>query len=297
MTDPAYADGGLRVEHHAWETGEWEMAYRAPAAALQPFVYPYCGYTERSSVTMDRREVPGILVPVIINLGEPLAVSAAAQPGQLEERDTPFVAGLHTAHSVVRTRNGQRGIQVNLSPIGARMVFGLPMHELANQVVDLEDTLGPGTRELVERLSACHDYAAQFDLLDAFLLRRIARGHGPSEPMAWAWAGIVRAGGNVDIAALSEQLGWSPRQLIAACREEFGLPPKLLARVVRFNRARNMLERAKRGTGHAEVAAACGYYDQAHLSREFREFAGTSAREYLGQRLPGGAGVAAAARP
>jgi len=65
-----------------------------------------------------------------------------------------------------------------------------------------------------------------------------------------------------------------------------GVPPKLLAR---FHRARRLLERDD-GRRWAEIAADCGYADQAHLNRDFRQFAGASPTELLARRLPDGLG-------
>jgi transcriptional regulator GlxA family with amidase domain len=61
--------------------------------------------------------------------------------------------------------------------------------------------------------------------------------------------------------------------------------PKIIGRVLRFDRARHLLGRPTR-PGLAAVAAACGYYDQAHLTREFRGFAGMSPTAWLAEQLP-----------
>jgi transcriptional regulator GlxA family with amidase domain len=76
--------------------------------------------------------------------------------------------------------------------------------------------------------------------------------------------------------------------LIARFRDQIGLPPKLLARVIRFDRAVRVL-RAPGSTSLAAVAFDCGYADQAHLNRDFREFAGTSPTAFVAAQLESGA--------
>lgn len=287
-------DRAIRVTQLTSELGEWELAYRAPAAPLQPFVYPYCGYRERTLGFTDRREVPGIIVPIIINLGPALDVSLPGRPGVFARFDGPFVAGLHGAHTVVRTPGEQTGVQVNVSPVGARVLFGMPMSEVANRVVGLEDVLGQDVEVLVDRLRDVPDWGTRFDFLDAALLRRFGNATGPSEAMAWTWTQLVAAGGNLDVAALAESLNWSPKRLISEFRDQLGLPPKLVGRIVRFNQARRRLEREGAAVSLAAIADECGYYDQAHFNHDFREFAGISPGGFLQTRLPDGGGMSAA---
>jgi transcriptional regulator GlxA family with amidase domain len=95
----------------------------------------------------------------------------------------------------------------------------------------------------------------------------------------------------VPIGTLTEETGWSARHLIARFREEIGVTPKLAARILRFERVVARVEQA-RGVGWADIAYDCGYYDQAHLNRDFRQFAGTSPTAFAAALLPDGFGVA-----
>jgi AraC-like DNA-binding protein len=149
------------------------------------------------------------------------------------------------------------------------------MAELANEVVDLEAVLGRPGRELRARMGEAATWETRFALLDAFLLRRLDDTPEPPSAVTWAWHALRRSAGRVPIRALAEELGCSHRHLIASFRREVGLPPKTVARIVRFERALELARRPGR-PGWASIAQDTGYADQAHLIRDFRAFAGTT---------------------
>jgi AraC-like DNA-binding protein len=94
----------------------------------------------------------------------------------------------------------------------------------------------------------------------------------------WAWSRLRESHGRTAVGALAEELGWSRRRLVARFREEIGLPPKAVARLLRFEHA---LELVDRGAPWAEVAFNAGYYDQSHLINEFRSITGITPVEYV----------------
>ena len=94
------------------------------------------------------------------------------------------------------------------------------------------------------------------------------------------------------VGELARELSCSRRHLIGRFREQVGPAPKTAARLVRFQRTVRLLER-RDGDRFAEIAQRCGYYDQAHMNREFRELAGTAPGEFVARLLPDGLGVAA----
>ncbi len=273
------------IEHHVSPAGDWETVARPPHPALAPHVRGgYLGYVERVGAPLRRLEVPHDAIVVILNLGPPLLVGSEAPALRRS-----FVAGLHDRAVVTEHPGEQRGIQLDLTPLGARMLLGLPMRELARRVVDL-DAVVPG--ELVDRLAALGGWPERFDALDAFLLARLRRAAPPRPDVAFAWSRLVQTHGAVGVAQLCAELGCSRRHLAARFGEDVGLPPKAFARVLRFQRVLGLLER-EGGVGRfADIAAAGGYYDQPHLNRDFRQLAGCTPGEYLARLLPAGRGVA-----
>jgi AraC-like DNA-binding protein len=257
------------------------MVTRVAPRPLRGFVRSYTGYDEWSARPLCRREVPSGDVTLILSPDSELRVP---------ERHVSFVAALHDRYSLVEHPGRQRGVEVRLTPLGAHALFGLPMHELTNRVVELDDLAGSEYAELAARIWDVAGWERRFAILDAALTARLAAARPVSGELAWAWGRLRASEGRAGIGDLAADLGWSHRRLIARFREQIGLPPKTLARVLRFERVSRLLRQSPEPR-LAEVAYDCGYYDQAHLNRDFREFAGTTPSDYLASRLPDGGGV------
>ncbi|WP_308460454.1 helix-turn-helix domain-containing protein [Mesorhizobium sp. NBSH29] len=160
---------------------------------------------------------------------------------------------------------------MNFSPAGARDFFGLPMHALADSMVPLDDLFGQQTIRLREQLANEPDWQIRFDLVENFITARLSVSDQSETPAQWAYARLTETYGRVRIGTLAEEIGWSRRLMVEKFRDEIGLSPKTVARIARFGKAREL---AGRGGRWAEIAADCGYADQAHLVREFGELAG-----------------------
>ena len=239
------------------------MEIGIPTAALAGRVSAYYGFNEETAGPMRRREGPGTDVLVVISFGEDWLIDG--------ERFTSFAAGLHDRQ--VTTEHGGRsfGMQINLAPPSAHMLFELPLDTLARRQVPLEDVLDEP--DLVERLHDLESWARRFELLDAVLARRLADARAASAGVEWAWRRLAESGGRVAVRSLADELGWSRKRIVARFRREVGLPPKAVARLVRFERARALTERAER-PDWARIAVECGYYDQSHLITDFRAVTG-----------------------
>jgi AraC-like DNA-binding protein len=224
---------------------------------------------------------------LILGWGEPVTVTDPRAPRASAGPLASFVTGLFDSYVVTSTRGLGRGAELMLTPLGARRLLGLPLGELTNRAVDLDDLPGRWLGPLAARLAETPGWAARFALLDRALRDRLAAGAAPDPRLAAAWLLLAGSGGRLSVASVADRVGWSRRHLAATVHREIGLPPKTLARVLRFERAFGSLGRAT-ADGWAAVAAECGYADQAHLIREFREFAGATPVELAARRLAAG---------
>ena len=255
-----------------------EVARRTPRRELGPFLGRSLeGWTQTRGKAAQLREVPIPSLPLILNLGPRWNVDG--------EPLNSFVAGLHDRPAFVCGEALYSCVELRLSPLGARRLLGLPLHELANRSVALAELL-PGAGELTERMRDAHSWDARFDLAEEFLVRRLGESEPPQPGVAWAWRSLVATGGRTAVGMLAADLGWSRRRFVARFREEIGLAPKTAARVIRFDRA---IARLRAGSPLADTAFACGYYDQAHLSREFRELAWMTPSDFRAASQPSGA--------
>ena len=277
-----------------------------PAEPLRRYVAAYTGYRQRGLPPARHRGLPSPYLTLIFTLDEPLTIEAHPDPGQPPGEFGTLLGGLHSVPALITHAGAQSGIQVALRPLGARALLGLPAGELAELDLPAEAVLGGVCAELRDRVRAAAGWPERFAVLDEILLRSAGlpsaglrsaglgwAGPGPgiAPEVGWAWQQLLRAGGALRVSELAAGTGWSGRHLTSRFRAEIGLTPKAAARVIRFDRARKLLVRkltdatADGGYLLADLAADCGYFDQAHLAREFRALAGCPPSQWLAEEF------------
>ena len=270
-----------------------EHCRRAPAEPLRPYVAWYTGYRQRGVPPARHRGLPSPFLTLILTLDDPLVMLAHPDPRQAPGTFDTLLGGLHVTPALIAHAGAQSGIQVALRPLGARALLGLPAGELAEIDVPAETVLGGICGELRARTLTAASWPERFAILDEILLRRVGADPDVAPEVGFAWRRLLRAGGDVRVSALAAETGWSDRYLTRRFRTEIGLTPKAAARVIRFSKARHLLIRqatstfpaADSGYGLADLAVACGYFDQAHLAREFRSLAGCPPSQWIAEEF------------
>jgi AraC-like DNA-binding protein len=254
---------------------------------VRALVAGYSGYRTAGQAPARHRGLPSPYLTVIFTLDDPLVIAEHPDPGQAPASYDTLAGGLHTAPALIDHDGWQSGVQVAVSPLAARALLGLPAGELASLDVEGSDVLGPLAVQIQERLRAAPTWPERFAALDRLLRARMAADRpGPRPEVARAWRELLATGGQATVPELAAETGWSERHLRSQFRAEIGLTPKAAARVIRFDRARRRLQARAPAGGRwslADLAADCGYYDQAHLDREFRALAGCPPTRWLAE--------------
>jgi AraC-like DNA-binding protein len=261
----------------------WTSVPGTPDPRLRGHVISYTGYSECTPGPLRRLEAATLVVPMILSLGPAIRVDGVLHRS--------FVAGVGDGANVTEHDGVQLGIQVNLTPLGARRLLGVPMRELTSRVIVFEDLLGRDGVDLIALLCDEAEWARRFAHIDAALVSRLAVAAPIAPEVVRAWSLLEASEGAVAVERLARDVGWSRRHLTARFSEEIGLAPKTAARVLRFERVSSLLRSG--AAGLADAAYACGYADQSHLNREFRALAGTTPGDYAARVMPEGRGVAA----
>jgi AraC-like DNA-binding protein len=197
----------------------------------------------------------------------------------LQERPATFeIFEAHTRVAAVR-----------LSPLGGwRLLGGLPQAQLTSRVLDGEGVLGgsSGVAALRERMGNAPDLGGALDWLEAWLAERFTRSR-PAHPATHAAGSRLHdAHGKLRVDELADAAAVSPRRLHELFVREVGVPPKRLARILRFRAALERLATAP-AIDLTRLALDCGYYDQAHLYRDFRALSTMTPLDYLTARGEG----------
>jgi AraC-like DNA-binding protein len=219
------------------------------------------------------RIVPSGTIELVINLHDD-AFRIHGWGGGAEQRFRgALVSGCYRSAFEIDTRAHARIVGVHFKPGGAARLLGAPAGELANAHVSLEALWGRPATELRERLCAAATATERFELLEQALVARLPDRPQPRDAVGAALAALEQP--RVEIGGVTRALGLSHRRFIEIFVEDVGVSPKRYAMVRRFQRALAAALHSP-SPAWARIALEHGYYDQAHLCRDWVELAGIS---------------------
>jgi AraC-like DNA-binding protein len=248
------------------------MHYREvrPDARLRPAIRCYWFLHGTMPAPAPERIFPDGCCELIFHCGDRFSQH---RDGQLIEQTRTLLIGPSTRALLIQPGRNVDVIGIRFHPGGGALLGAAAARELRDCALDARDAGVRLPTVLLERLAEVGRDRERAALLDQFMLRRLsvtALDHQVLVLQGW----IVRSGGAVRMRTLAEATGLSMRQMQRRFQAASGVTPKLLSRLVRLQRA--LAAAALPDATLAAVAARAGYADQAHFTREFREFAGVS---------------------
>jgi len=259
------------------------MDYReyAPSAPLAASVH--CIWTLEGDAARMGSNVQPILPDgkseLILHLADPFDRMHAS--GGHERQPAILFAGQLTSQLVLRPTGRIAVVGIRFRPDGAAAFFREPQDRFTGLTPAVSDVAPVMARALESARNASDDPAHVVAYLQSALERIV-------QPVADARVRHVverigRARGMVSISNLAAAVGLSPRHLERRFMHVVGMSPKRLARIARFQHALAMLDQPDPAPG-TRTAAACGFADQAHFVRDFRELAGVPPGEHMLQQ-------------
>jgi AraC-like DNA-binding protein len=250
-----------------------EMDYREyrPAPPLARFVECFWFLTADDARGAPAEQVlPDGCMELIVHFGDPFRRFTEA--GEAETQPASFLVGEMTRPLVVQPARRVGTMGIRFRPGGAFPVIGVDLDELTDRAVPLDALWGKAARDLEDGLREARSHHERIAAVERFLIRRLRRGRRDLAVEA-AVGAILKSRGRGRMRSLSSRVGLGPRQLERRFLSAVGLRPKLFSRIVRFQNLVRVTRSAEPARW-ASAAAECGYFDQAHLVRDVRDFAG-----------------------
>ncbi len=268
-------------QHYESALGEWEFLIAPPPPDLAGIVE--CFWISRGRVTfLHEKILPQNNVELMFNLRKPFGVPNRPPADRLFKR--AWVAGMQREWLTVTPQYDPSEpsylLSVRMPPLGAYRLLGMPLGSVAQNVFELDSVLGAEVAAVHQRLGDCEDEAEQFRVLCDFARSRMALSRVKLRADAQiAVDTLTRTAGTERIESICRSMSISRKHLGELFDTHVGLTPKTYARMFRFRRVVDLVQRGQ-GLDWTRIALSCGYYDQAHFNHEFREFSGMSPSEY-----------------
>jgi len=237
--------------------------HQKPNARLAPFVELFWYWRDDFPQNLKERVLPGAGVEFVIRL----------------TRNLTTISGPHSQYFVLDKSEQDELLGAHFRPGGAFALFGIPLSDMANVHLSLEDICGRESELLRERILHFPSVESRFAAMEAWLTARLDAQPVLHPAVKYA---LTNAGG-MSVGELAENVNLSTRRLTQLFTREVGLTPKLFARIERFQQVVRQIAAAKE-INWLEIALRCGYYDQAHFNHDFQEFSGINPTTYLAKR-------------
>lgn len=194
--------------------------------------------------------------------------------GEFEKQPSALFIGPQYSRVNIKIRNRSNGIRVDFVPGGIFRMLGIPTNKLFDKGFNAVDIFGAKIKRINQQLQQTSNQEESLTLVENFLLDQVVRSK-EILPIDFALHKLLLAKGDIPIQKLASLSCLSIKQLERKCQERIGMNPKLYARILRFSKAYRLHE-ACPTLSWLDIAFNAGYYDQMHMIRDFKVFAGVN---------------------
>jgi AraC-like DNA-binding protein len=255
---------------------------RRPHPALAPFIKTFWYSCDPSANThRHERVLPTAQSQLVISLARDYLTDANHPTDPLQHSPASLLLGIYTRHQQIDTIDLAELIGISFHPCGTLPFFPANTQLFTNRETSLEDIWGRTAEDLRSDLREAPTPAQKFATLESALLHRLnqTKIQQRTPIISHTLTLLNHSPGTTTIAELTRQIGLSPRRLSQLFREQVGVSPKLYCRIQRFQQAVQHMHHGA-DIRWAELALACGYYDQSHFANDFHAFSGLSPTHY-----------------
>jgi AraC-like DNA-binding protein len=252
---------------------------RVPSPPLDRFISSiwFCQSDPRPFAL--ERVLPSGVAQLIVNLKEDRTRMYHPESGAMSADCGTVLSGIATRYSVIDTAEQECAAGVCFRPGGTAAFFSMPASLIRDSGVALELAWGRGRAAcLREQVLAAATPMAKLDALER-AMAEAWRSDAGDPAVGFALGAFARRPEAANIAPIADRIGLSPKRLVERFKIAVGIPPKRYCRILRFQRALECAERGRR-VDWTQIAADCGYFDQAHFIHDFRSFAGITPTGY-----------------
>jgi AraC-like DNA-binding protein len=254
---------------------------RPPLSQFVHLLWLYDGYTQAHA---KERVLPTGEMQIVVNLLEDrTCIYDREDTDRCQTFRGSVLSGAHSEYQVISTAMQSSVVGVCFKPAGAFPFLRMPAGELRDATVSLETLWGAAAADLRDQLLEADTPQARLNVLEEVLLKELARGFDAHGAVGFALRRFMAEPHATTVAAVSDQIGLSPKRFIQVFRDETGFTPKVFCRIRRFQQALDLME-GRRRVEWTKVALDSGYFDQAHFIHDFRAFSGINPTCYLANR-------------
>lgn len=256
-----------------------DFKFISPSPMLAPYVKHYWILKTVGSPTSITRTVPTGMISLFFHRGSSLL---SVKDHQLHPR--AFLSGQEKTYDDLKYEGNINMISVVFRPAGAKAFFNQPIDKTAGLRLTAGDLEDRDLFELEQSITNTEDDTICILLIERFLFKRLTQLADYNINRINTAIRLINSG-QTDIVKLADSTCLSTKQFNRIFTENIGTSPKEYARIIRFQRALDILEKNP-SLSFTSIAGDCGYFDQSHMIKDFKTFSGYSPSEYLAACSP-----------